>query len=88
MAIKEQWIVYIIECRTSDLYVGVTKDIENRIKKHNNGIACRYTKYRSPVKLIYTEKCENYNDARQKEWQIKKYSRKKKLDLLNKDLSP
>ena len=75
------WKVYIIECRNGELYVGTSKDISRRIEQHNKGIACRYTSYRGPVKLIYEEVAKNYLDARKRERQIKKYSRAKKLAL-------
>ncbi len=78
------WHVYIIECRTEDLYVGITQDVNERIAKHNKGTACRYTKFRRPVKLIYTEQLPTKFEARQRELVIKKYSRKKKLELARK----
>jgi len=36
------------------LYVGCTSNIQNRIKKHNNGNV-ESTKYRRPLELIHTE---------------------------------
>ena len=82
MQIMEQWNVYIIECRTQELYVGIAKDVVLRVKRHNQGRACRYTKYRTPVKLIYQEPCGNYRAACLREREIKKYSREKKLALI------
>ena len=77
----EQWYVYIIECRNKELYVGVSKDVAKRVKEHNLGQACRYTQFRWPVKLIYSESSMNYNQARKRERQIKKFSRAKKSAL-------
>ncbi len=79
----EQWWVYIIECRTNDLYVGIAKDVAERVKLHDSGRACRYTKFRNPVRLIYSELCGNYTSARERERNIKKFSRIKKLALVN-----
>ena len=76
-----EWYLYIIECRTGELYVGVTANIEKRIADHNKGRACRYTKFRNPVKLIYSEDCGNYNAARKREHEVKAFSRKKKTRL-------
>ena len=89
LTVIDRWCVYIIECRTKDLYVGVSSNLNERIKKHNAGTACRYTKFRKPVKLIYSEVCSDYRQARKRESQIKKYSRIKKLELADKlkDLS-
>ncbi|MFH1621856.1 MAG: GIY-YIG nuclease family protein [Candidatus Omnitrophota bacterium] len=78
------WFVYIVECRTKELYVGISKDVEERIKEHNRGGACRYTRFRKPVKLLYKEPNESYSCARARERQIKKFSRRKKLLLIDK----
>lgn len=85
MAADKDWFLYIVECRTKDLYVGIAEDVTKRIEQHNQGRACRYTKFRRPVVLMYQEFCGTYNDARKREKQVKKFSRSKKLAL--KDLS-
>ncbi|HLF17532.1 MAG TPA: GIY-YIG nuclease family protein [Candidatus Omnitrophota bacterium] len=77
-----QWSVYIIECRTKDLYIGIAQDVNKRVELHNQGRACRYTKFRRPVQLKYVEVSGSYTDARKRERQIKKYSRFKKLALM------
>ena len=70
------------------MYVGIAQNAERRIKEHNTTNKCRYTRFRKPLKLIYKEVCLNYNAARKREIQVKKFSRKKKLALINKkDLS-
>jgi len=76
------WFVYIIQCRDRTLYAGVAKDVNKRVKEHNTTNRCRYTRSRKPVVLMYQESCENYNKARKREAQIKKFDRKKKLDLI------
>ena len=82
----EQWFLYIIECRTAELYVGIAQDVEKRVQEHNKGRACRYTKFRTPVKLVYSEFCGEYLTARRREREVKRFSRSKKLAL--RDLSP
>lgn len=78
------WYLYIAECRDKTLYVGISQDVDRRIKKHNTTNKCRYTRFRKPLKLIYKEVCSNYNAVRKREFQVKKFSRKKKLALLSK----
>lgn len=80
---NEPWFVYIAECRDRTLYVGIAKDAYNRIEAHNTTNQCRYTRYRKPLKLAYKELCENYNVARKRESEIKRFSRKKKLELIS-----
>ncbi|NLX62559.1 MAG: GIY-YIG nuclease family protein [Tissierellia bacterium] len=75
--------VYILECADKSLYTGWTVDLDNRLKKHNEGKASKYTRSRLPVKLVYYETYDNKIDAQRREWRIKQLSREKKLKLIN-----
>ncbi|HSW53871.1 MAG TPA: GIY-YIG nuclease family protein [Ignavibacteriaceae bacterium] len=44
---------YILECADGSFYTGSTKDLEKRLREHNNGIGANYTKSRLPVELVY-----------------------------------
>ena len=81
---EEAWHLYIIECRAGELYVGICKDVVQRVRLHNAGRATRYTKYRIPVKLICSEFCGDYANARKRERTVKKFSREKKIALAEK----
>jgi len=76
------WYVYIIECRDDKLYTGITTNVEQRIKEHNSGKGCRFTKFRGPVKLLYKKKFSDRKEAGRKEREIKGLSRAKKLKLV------
>jgi putative endonuclease len=52
------------------LYVGYTKDIENRLIYHNTGKVSS-TKNRLPLTLIYYEVCLNQQDATHREKYLK-----------------
>ena len=77
-----EWFLYIIQCRNGELYVGIAKDVEKRVKEHNTTRKCRYTRFRKPVRLIYSEHCDDYAQARKRERAVKKFSRKKKFALI------
>jgi len=79
---EEPWYIYIAECKDKTLYVGIAKNAKQRIITHNTTNKCRYTRFRKPLGLIYKEWCPNYNIARRRETEIKCFSRKKKLALL------
>ena len=76
------WKIYIIRCKDSKLYTGITNDIERRIKQHNSGNGCRFTKYRYPVELLYTERAVSRAEALKREARIKQYTRQEKLKLI------
>ncbi|MFA5157186.1 MAG: GIY-YIG nuclease family protein [Candidatus Omnitrophota bacterium] len=75
------WRVYIIKCKDGILYTGITNNLERRVRAHNSGNGCKFTKYRCPVKLVYNEEAATRSKALKREAQIKKLPRKKKLAL-------
>ena len=72
----------MIECKDSKLYVGITNDLDRRIKQHNRGKGCRFTKFRTPVKLIYKKVYLSKNEALKRETEIKGWRRDRKLELV------
>ncbi len=79
----EQWTVYILRCKDSTLYTGITKDIKRRVKQHNDGKASKYTQSRRPVNIVYKEKKMGRANALVREAEIKQYSKGKKEQLVN-----
>ena len=78
------YFVYILECSDKTLYTGIATDIQRRLDEHNNSDkGAKYTKIRRPLKLVYTEESENRSSASKREYEIKKLSREKKLELIN-----
>jgi len=72
------FFVYLLRCRDNSLYCGYTKNLDNRLEKHNKGTASKYTKRNRPVRLVYFEKQETISSALKREIQIKKFSKKEK----------
>jgi putative endonuclease len=54
-----------------------------RLAQHQEGEGANYTKKRRPIKLLITEEYDRIDEAFFKEKQIKNWSRKKKLALIN-----
>jgi predicted GIY-YIG superfamily endonuclease len=79
----ENWFLYILKCRDGSFYTGITKDLERRLKMHQNGKASRYTRTRRPVEMLYSEKCGNRSQALIRECEVKEWPRKKKEALTN-----
>ncbi len=74
--------IYILECSDNTLYTGYTNDIDRRVEVHNNKLGAKYTRGRTPVKLVYSEKFETRSEALKREYQIKQLRRKEKLMLV------
>ena len=78
-----QYFIYIVECRDSSYYTGVTNNVERRVAEHNSSTdPVGYTSQRQPVKLIYQHSFQWILDAITAEKQIKGWSRRKKEALI------
>ncbi len=77
-----KYYVYIIKSADGDLYTGVTKDLNERLRRHNTGRGCKYTKNKIPFRLVYYEERFDFKAALERERQIKSYSRYKKNLLI------
>jgi putative endonuclease len=78
----KDWLVYLLKCSDHSLYCGVTKDLEARLFKHNQGIASKYTRSRLPVELVATRKDLTKTEAFKLEYQIKKLPAGRKISVL------
>ncbi len=76
------WCVYLVRCRDSSLYTGITNDLDRRIQKHNSGRGSRYTRSRLPVVLVYQEMKNDRSLALKRELAIKRMTRRDKELLI------
>ncbi|MBK6771244.1 MAG: GIY-YIG nuclease family protein [Ignavibacteria bacterium] len=77
--------MYILQCNDGSFYTGSTNDLARRIEQHKNGEGANYTKLHSPVKLIYYETFDRVELAFEREKQVQKWSRAKKIALIKGD---
>ncbi|MCK5125745.1 MAG: GIY-YIG nuclease family protein [candidate division Zixibacteria bacterium] len=80
---KETWYLYIVRCSNDAFYTGITKDIPNRVEKHNSGKGAKFTRTYRPCELVYFETLPSVQDAMKREIAVKKLSRAKKEDIVN-----
>ena len=78
-------VVYILRLRSDAFYTGSSTDLEARLSNHAQGTACRTTRLDPPVTLLWIEIQPDFATARQREAQIKKWSRAKKEALIQGD---
>ena len=80
------YFVYILECADKSYYVGVTNDLETRLKQHQEGENPKsYTFKRRPLLLKYYMRFDYIEHAIEFEKQVKGWSRKKKEALFLED---
>jgi len=79
--------VYILRCADGVLYIGETHDLAWRIDRHNDGSACRFTRGRGPVQLVYSEPHADRPAALRRERRLKRWTRAKKEALIAGDLA-
>jgi len=68
--------VYAIKSLSHNfIYVGMTENLEERLRRHNSGCN-KSTKRFAPFSLLYTEQCETGQEARNREKYLKSTSGK------------
>jgi len=73
--------VYILSSKSRNLYVGVTNDLERRVYQHVHNCSEFTSRYRIN-RLVYFESLPHPMMAINREKQIKAWSRRKKVELV------
>ncbi len=81
--LKNNWVCYLLECADGTLYCGITSNLGKRLAAHNAGEGAKYTRGRTPVKLVHCESCADKSTALKREMEVKNLTRAGKLALIN-----
>ncbi len=79
---EKEGYVYIMGSETLVIYVGVTSQLEDRVNQHKNHGFGGFTAKYNVTRLLYYEGPGSMEGAIEREKQIKKWNRKKKLVLI------
>ncbi len=83
---EKVFYIYIMTNKNNTvLYVGVTSNLQKRIFEHKNKLVSGFTKQYNIEKLVYYETCGEALPAFEREKKLKRWKRKWKEDLINKD---
>ena len=75
---------YIVKSADVTLYTGCTNWLQKRMNAHNEGMnGAKYTRTKRPVTLVYYEGFSTKEEAMRREYEIKQFTRNKKLELLS-----
>ena len=79
------YYVYITASRTKVLYTGVTSDLTGRIIQHKDKRLNGFTKKYNVSRLVWYNETNDIQTALEWEKKIKGWSRKKKIDMIEKN---
>jgi putative endonuclease len=74
--------VYILACSDAALYIGSTSDLRGRLGQHGGSKGAKFTRDYAGGRLVYYEGPFEFAVALQRERQLKRWTRAKKLALL------
>ena len=76
------WFVYLIDSKKG-IYTGITNNLIRRYYQHQGKIqgGAKFFRGNRPKHVLGYEILQNKSDALKREYQIKKLSRKEKLDI-------
>lgn len=82
----QQYYVYILAGKINGtLYIGVTNNLVKRVYEHKQNYVEGFTKQFGVHTLVYFETHSDINEALKREKQLKKWNRKWKINLIEKD---
>jgi putative endonuclease len=64
------------------LYTGRTGNLRRRVSQHRSGNGGVYTRRYNLVRLVYYEPVQDHNSARLREKQLKRWSKKQRVKLI------
>jgi putative endonuclease len=85
MSEKHSYIYILANKRNGTIYVGVTAELKKRVYQHKEKLVEGFTKKYNIDKLMYFEQFNNIASAIEREKQIKSWSRKNKILLIEKN---
>ena len=77
--------IYIVASSSKTLYIGLTNSLQRRIFEHKEKLIDGFSKKYSCESLVYYEHYDYIEDAINREKQLKKWNRNKKIKLIEKD---
>ena len=78
----KNYYVHIMSSPSGTLYVGMTSNLDRRVYQHKSKIIEGFTKKYDVIRLVYYEVHRDVREAIAREKQIKRWRRRKKLDLI------
>ena len=78
------YYLYMLRCEDDSIYTGIAKDYLKRYEEHLSGKGAKYTKAHKVIKIERVFLCDSRSIACSLEYEIKKYTKKKKESVISK----
>ncbi|MBU4311255.1 MAG: GIY-YIG nuclease family protein [Candidatus Omnitrophica bacterium] len=82
---KSYYVYMLASKRNGALYIGVTNDLIRRVYEHKQGLVEGFTKKYNVNRLVFFEETNDVESAITREKRLKKWNRKWKIELIEKD---
>ena len=82
---EHRYFVYILASKSRTLYIGITSDLETRVREHRSGIYGGFTTEYKVNRLVYYEQFQWVQAAIGREKQLKRWRREKKITLIERE---
>ena len=79
---EKTYYVYLLASKSRRLYVGMTNNLERRLYEHKNKLVDGFTKSYNIDRLVFFESTNDVRAAIEREKEIKKWRREKKIALI------
>ena len=76
-----RYYVYVLLCQDGTFYTGYAKNLDVRLRMHEQGKGARYTRIHKPKKLVHIEEFATRKEAMRREKEIKKLGHEEKKRL-------
>jgi len=75
------WL-YLLECADGSLYTGIARDVDARLRVHDQSRGAKYLRGRAPWAVVYRREVGDRRRAQRIEHRVKKLPRSRKLLLI------
>ena len=82
LLLEKIYFVYLLASKSRRLYVGVTNNLERRLYEHKHKLVDGFTKAYNIDRLVFFESTSDVRVAIEREKEIKKWRREKKIALI------
>lgn len=82
---EQPYFIYMVASTRGVLYTGMTRDITTRVEQHRLGSVPGFSAKYKTTKLVWCEVAESFESAREREAQLKRWRRSKKVWLIERE---